>query len=228
MTTSGTASLTLDLGEIISEAYERCGRLVLSGRDYRTARRSLDLMMMEWSNRGFNLWTVEEGEQELTQGTHTYDLPEDTVDLVETMLRTGTGSNQQDYSLNRISVSTYATLPNKLIEGWPVEVYVNRQITPTFTVWPVPDGGQTYTFVYWRLRRIQDTGSPATNTMDMPYRFMPALIAGLSYYVSMKIPGAENRVPGLKAIYEEQWQLSADEDRTRASFRFVPYIPQRL
>lgn len=226
--TSGTTTFNLDIGEIIIEAYERCGINVLSGNDYRTARRSIDLMMQEWANRGLNLWTVEAGTQVLTAGTATYNLPVDTVDLIETMLRTGTGTNQQDYTLTRISVSTYATIPNKQVPARPTEIYVNRQITPSFTVWPTPDSSQTYTLAYWRLRRIQDTGNLSSNLMDMPFRFMPALIAGLAYYVAMKKTSALDRVAGLKMIYEEQWQLAADEDRTRASFRFVPYMPQRL
>lgn len=225
---SGTTTFNLDIGEIIVEAYERCGIMVLSGNDYRTARRSIDLMMQEWANRGLNLWTVEEGTQVLTAGTNTYSLPTDTIDLIETMLRTGTGSNQQDYTLTRVSVSTYATIPNKLVQARPTEIYVNRQITPQFMVWPTPDAAQTYTLAYWRLRRIQDTGTPASNIMDMPFRFMPALVAGLAYYVAMKKTSAIDRVAGLKTIYEEQWKLAADEDRTRASFRFVPYMSQRL
>lgn len=225
MTTSGTTAFAIDLGEIITEAYERAGIMVLSGMDYRTARRSIDLMMHEWSNRGLNLWTVEESSQVLTSGTATYALAADTIDLIETMLRTGTGTTQQDYTLTRISVSTYATIPTKTITGRPLQIYVNRQNTPTFTVWPTPDSSQTYTLEYWRLRRIQDTGSPASNTMDMPFRFLPALCAGLAYYVAMKKPQAQDRVMPLKAVYEEQWKLAADEDRSRASVRFVPYIP---
>lgn len=225
---SGTNNFNLDIGDIIVEAFERCGLQAVSGNDYRTARRSIDLMMQEWANRGLNLWTVEEGSQVLTAGTHTYNLPTNTVDLIETMLRTGEEANQQDYTLTRISVSTYATIPNKLIEARPTEIYVNRQITPTFTVWPVPDASQTYTLVYWRLRRIYDVGSPASNTMDMPFRFLPALVAGLAYFIGMKKLPDLDRVTALKAVYEEQWNLSAGEDRSRASFRFVPYIPQRL
>lgn len=226
MTTSGTVTFDLDVGEIISEAFERVGgNLVLSGNDYRTARRSLNLMMLEWANRGLNLWTVEAGTTALVQGTASYNLAADTVDLIETELRTGSGQNQQDYTLDRISVSTYASIPNKLIQGRPVQVYVNRQITPAFTVWPVPDGAQTYTLAWWRLRRIQDTGSVASNTMDLPFRFLPALCAGLAFYVAMKKPGAIDRVVGLKAEYEEQFKLAADEDRDRSSVRFVPYIP---
>ena len=227
-TPSGTTAFNMDLWEIVQEAYERCGILALSGFDYRMARRSIDIMMQEWSNRGLNLWTVEEGSQVLTAGTGTYNLPTDTIDLIETMLRTGTGTNQQDYTLTRISVSTYATLPNKNITGRPVEIYVNRQLTPNFTVWPIPDDTQTYTLAYWRLRRIEDTGTPASNVMDMPTRFLPALCAGLAYHIAMKKPSAFNRVDMLKAAYEEQWTLAAGEDRTRASFRFVPYVAQRL
>lgn len=225
MATSGTTNFNLDVGEIIIEAYERAGVMVLSGNDYRTARRSIDLLMQEWANRGLNLWTVEAGTQVLSQGTATYNLAADTVDLIQTELRTGTGDNQQDYSLDRISVATYATIPNKLVEGRPVQIYVNRQITPNFTVWPVPDGVETYTLAYWRLRRIQDTGTPASNTMDLPFRFLPALCAGLAYYVAMKKPQSLERVVPLRAAYEEQWKLAADEDRDRSSVRFIPYIP---
>jgi hypothetical protein len=222
--TSGTTTFNLDVGEIIMEAYERCGQLALSGRDYRTARRSLNLMMLDWASRGINLWTVEEGTQVLTAGDATYTLPTDTVDLIETLLRTGTGTNQQDYTLNRISVSTYATLPNKETTGRPVQIYVNRQITPEFTVWPVPDSTEEYTLAYWRLRRIEDTGDVASYSMDVPFRFLPAMVAGLAYYLSMKVPSAFERMGALKAIYDETWQLAADEDRTRASQTFAPFI----
>jgi len=132
----------MDLGDLISEAYERAGILVLSGRDYRTARRSIDIMMQEWSNRGLNLWTVEAQTTALVAGTANYTLPSDTIDLIECMLRTGTSTQQQDYTLNRISVSTYATIPNKNLVGRPVQIYVDRQSTPNFTVWPTPDATQ--------------------------------------------------------------------------------------
>jgi hypothetical protein len=225
---SGTTTFNMDLGEIIQEAYERLGILMLSGLDYRMARRSIDIMMQEWANRGLNLWTVEEGTQVLTASDGSYDLPSDCIDVIDAVLRTGTGTSQQDVSMTRISVSTYATLPNKNVTGRPVEYYVDRQRTPTITVWPIPDATQTYTLVYWQLRRIQDTGQPASNIMDMPTRFIPALCAGLAYYLAMKKPSAMNRAEALKMVYEEQWTLAAGEDRSRASFRFVPYIPQRL
>jgi len=229
MTTSGTASFNPQLTEIIQEAYDRAGVVMRSGYEYRSARRSIDLMMQEWANRGINLWTVEEGSQLLTPGTATYTLPADTVDLIDHVIRTSPGNvaSQADLTINRMSVSNYSTIPNKLSTGRPIRIYVDRQITPKFTVWPVPDASQQYTLVYWRLRRIQDAGSPGTNTMDMPFRFMPALVAGLAYNLAMKSPGAEARVPVLKAVYEEQFQLAADEDRSRASVRFLPYTSLR-
>ena len=229
MTTSGTASFNPQLTEIIQEAYDRAGVVMRSGYEYRSARRSIDLMMQEWANRGINLWTVEEGSQLLTPGTATYTLPADTVDLIDHVIRTSPGNvaSQADLTINRMSVSNYSTIPNKLSTGRPIRIYVDRQITPQFTVWPVPDASQQYTLVYWRLRRIQDAGSPGTNTMDMPFRFMPALVAGLAYNLAMKSPGAEARVPALKAVYEEQFQLAADEDRSRASVRFLPYTSLR-
>ena len=229
MTTSGTASFNPQLTEIIQEAYDRAGVIMRSGYEYRSARRSIDLMMQEWANRGINLWTVEEGSQLLAPGTATYTLPADTVDLIDHVIRTSPGNvaSQADLTINRMSVSNYSTIPNKLSTGRPIRIYVDRQITPQFTVWPVPDASQQYTLVYWRLRRIQDAGSPGTNTMDMPFRFMPALVAGLAYNLAMKSPGAEARVPALKAVYEEQFQLAADEDRSRASVRFLPYTSLR-
>ncbi len=226
VTPSNTTTFNLDIGDIIAEAYERCGILTLSSRDYQTARRSLDLMMLDWGNRGINLWKVVEGSQAVTAGTQTYNLDSSVIDLIECVLRTNSGQNQQDYTLNRISVSTWATLPNKLTQGRPVEIYVDRQITPRFTLWPMPDAATSYTVVYWALRRIYDTGTPASRTMDVPWRFLPCLCAGLAYYVGMKRPDAVgNRLGDLKMVYDEAWNTAAGEDRTRASQRFVPYIP---
>lgn len=224
MTTSGTTSFNPQLTDIIQEAYDRAGIVMRSGYEYRSARRSIDIMMQEWANRGLNLWTVEEGTQVLTTGVGTYNLPADTVDLIDHVIRTGDGTSQSDLTINRMSVSTYSTIPNKTTQGRPIRLYVDRLIVPRFTVWPIPDSSNTYTLVYWRLRRIQDAGQPGTNTMDMPFRFMPALIAGLAYNLALKNPGSEGRLPILKAAYEEQWQLAADEDRSRASVRFMPYV----
>ena len=231
MTTSGTATFNLDLNEIFEEAFERCGTELRTGYQFRTARRSLNLLTIEWANRGVNLWTIEEGSIPMVTGQAIYDLPVDTIDLIEHVIRTGSGQNQQDISITRISVSTYATIPDKNATGQPIQVWVDRQsgaTTPTginypkIHVWPTPNNpGSQYTFVYWRLKRINDAGG-GVNTMDIPFRFYNCLIAGLSYYLSAKIPGAEGRVASLKQDYEEQWRLASEEDREKAAIRFVP------
>jgi hypothetical protein len=225
MATSGTAAFNPEIVEIVEEAYERCGLELRSGYDLKTARRSLDIMAAEWSNKGINLWTVESGTVALTTGTATYTLPADTIDLLETVIRTGSGSNQQDLSINRISVSTYATIPNKNNQGRPIQIYVDRQATPKVSVWPTPDSSATYTLVYWRLRRIQDAGRAGSNTYDVPSRFIPCLVAGLAYHIATKRPEVGlDRVTFLKAAYDEQFTLAADEDRDKSSINFAPNI----
>lgn len=228
MTTSGTATFNPSITEIMEEAYERAGLELRSGYDIRTARRSLNILAAEWSNRGLNLWTIEQGSQVLTPGTATYTLPTDTIDLIEHVCRTTTAGTNTDLTLARISVSDYAAIPTKQTQGRPVQIYVNRQITPQFTVWPTPDSSIQYTVVYWRLKRIQDATSAANpsgdNTFDIPSRFIPAIIAGLAYYIALKKPDAADRISMLKQIYEEQFQLAADEDRDRASDRFLPFM----
>jgi len=296
--TTGTTSFNLDLNNLVEEAFERCGAELRSGYDMRTARRSLNLLTMEWANRGLNMWTVEQGQIVLATGQSTYALPIDTVDLLDHVVRTGTASNQNDINITRISESTYSSIPNKLANGRPIQVWINRQsgaigsttltlvgavtstattitvsnattlasagyikvdseiiyysgttsttlqncvrgqanttaaahITgtaifipnlPAINVWPTPDAGTTYTFVYWRLRRMQDAGD-GLNGQDIPFRFIPCMVAGLAYYLSMKIPGAEMRLPTLQVEYERQFELAASEDREKASNRFVP------
>lgn len=224
MATSGTTAFNLDLTELVEEAFERCGAELRTGYDLKTARRSLNLLFADWANRGVNLWTVEQGSITLVTGTATYNLPADTVDLLEHAIRTGAGvaSTQADLNITRISVSTYATIPNKLTQARPIQVYINRQSPiPNITVWPVPDASTTYTFVYWRLRRIQDAGN-GLNTQDIPFRLLPCMVAGLAYYIAMKIPEGLARLEMLKASYEEQWMLASGEDREKASVRFVP------
>jgi hypothetical protein len=300
MTTTGTTAFDLDFTDIAEEAFERAGREMRSGYDLRTARRSMNLMTIEWQNRGINMWTIEEGTIELTPGLNTYALPTDTIDLMEHVIRTGANSvsTQADLSITRISVSTYATIPNKLQQARPIQVWIQRmsgQVSPAnatlvgninatttditlsstsslpatgfiridsediyygyisgntlggvvrgqnnttaashttgatvynpnlpaITVWPTPDNSTTYTFVYWRLRRIQDAGAGVA-TEDMNFRFLPCVAAGLAYYIAMKIPDSADRLPMLKQAYEEQFELAAGEDREKAAVRFVP------
>ena len=300
MTTSGTAAFNLDLTEIVEEAFERAGSELRTGYDLRTARRSLNLLFADWANRGINMWTFEQGTFTMTQGLATYALPDDTVDLLEHVIRTGGGSasTQADLTITRISVSTYATIPNKLQQARPIQVWFQRldgqtssigttlnggitatattitltsaaglpatgflliesetiqygyisgnvlyncfrgqngtnaaqhstavavysQNLPSVTVWPTPDGSQTYQFVYWRMRRIDDAGGGA-RTMDVPFRFLPCLVAGLAYYLALKVENGAQRLDVLKAQYDEAWQLAAGEDQEHASLRFVP------
>lgn len=239
MTTSGSTSFNMEFTEIAEEAWERAGREMRSGYDLRTARRSMNLLTIEWANRGINMWTIEEGSIALNNGQSTYDLPLDTIDLLEHVVRTGTGQNQQDLSISRISVANYATIPTKTAPGRPIQVWVQRlsgqtypatsgyepsdTANPRVTLWPVPDQDNYYTFVYWRMRRIQNTGE-GINTADMPFRFYPCLVAGLAYYIAMKVPELAERIQMLKAVYDEQFDLAAGEDREKASERFVPRI----
>lgn len=224
MATSGTATYNMDILQIAEEAFERAGTELRSGYDLRTLRRSMHLLGLEWANQGINLWTIEEGTQALTASTATYTLPGDTIDLTEHVIRLASGAgttSQTDYSLTRVSVSTHASRTNKLSEGRPTEIYIDRQRdAPEITLWPVPD--DSYTLVYWRIRRIEDVGSANTNNYDIPARFLPALVAGLAYHIAMKRPELSSRVPTLKAIYEEQFQLAAYEDREKANLVFTP------
>ena len=223
MATSGVSNFNLDLTEIVEEAFERVGSEMRTGYDLRTARRSMNLMFADWANRGLNMFTYEQGSIVLVPGQATYNLPEDTVDLLEHVIRTGAGSasTQADLTITRISVSTYATIPNKLQQARPIQVWIERLNTPRFTVWPTPDNSQTYTFVYWRLRRIQNAGD-GVNTMDMPFRFLPCMVAGLAYYLALKVPGGTERLGVLKQQYDEAWDLASTEDREKAAVRFVP------
>ena len=298
--TSGATTFNLDLTELVEEAYERAGSELRTGYDLRTARRSLNIMFADWASRGINMWTFEPGIINLVQGQNTYALPDDTIDLLEHVIRTGgnVAATQADLTITRISVSTYATIPNKIQQARPIQVWVQRfngqnspvsatlsttitsssteivlsnatglpasgfikidneiinygYITgntlyscfrgqqnttaaahtagaivywaqvPAVTVWPTPDNAQTYQFVYWRLRRTQDAGG-GVNVMDVPFRFIPCMAAGLSYYIAGKIPSGFERIPMLKAQYDEAWQTAAGEDQEKASVRFVP------
>jgi len=229
--TTTTTDFNLDLNAIVEEAFERCGQELRSCYDLRTARRSLNLLLLDWANRGINLWTVEQGQQVLVYNQDTYDIPVDTVDLLDHVIRTGTGTNQTDITITRISGSVYSAIPNKNATGRPIQVWVNRQsgatdslnVTsyPQFVVWPKPDNSTTYTFVYWRLRRMFDVGN-GVNGQDIPYRFLPCMVAGLAFMLSMKLPGAEARTQMLKADYDDYWTRAAEEDRDKSPVRFVP------
>jgi hypothetical protein len=228
MTTSGTSIFNLEFTEIAEESWERAGREMRTGYDLRTARRSMNLMTIEWQNRGINMWTIDEGFVNLVQGQAEYNLPADTIDLMDHVIRTGAGnvSTQADLSITRISVSTYATIPNKLQQARPIQVWVRRlRDNPKFVVWPVPDQGTEnnpyYVFKYWRMRRIEDAGA-GVQTADVNFRFLPALTAGLAYHIAMKVPELADRIPMLKAAYDEQFDLAAGEDREKAAIRFVP------
>jgi len=298
--TSGSSAFNLDLTDLVEEAFERAGGELRTGYDLRTARRSLNIMFADWANRGINMWSIEPGTITFVQGQNTYALPSDTIDLLEHVIRTGanSASTQADLTITRISVSTYATIPNKIQQARPIQIWIQRynaQSSPTgltlngtitatattltlsstvglpasgfikidnetinysyisgntlndcfraqnnttaashtagtavfleqlpaVTVWPTPDGSQTYTLAYWRLRRTQDAGG-GVNIMDVPFRFIPCMAAGLSYYIAGKIPSGMERLPMLKQQYDEAWQLASDEDREKASIRFVP------
>jgi len=298
--TTGTTGFNLEFTELAEEAWERAGREMRTGYDLRTARRSMNLMTIEWANRGLNMWTIEEGFFDLTPGQNTYALPNDTVDLLDHVIRTGANSSstQADLNITRISVSTYATIPNKLQQARPIQVWIQRlsgetnptnvtlngNITatdtsiildsvvglagagfiklddeiinytyisgntlggcfrgqanttaavhvdgtsvyvpqlPAVTVWPTPDNSTSYQFVYWRMRRVQDTGS-GIQVGDMNFRFLPAVAAGLAYYIAMKTPELMPRIDMLKQVYDEQFNLAAGEDHEKAAIRFVP------
>jgi hypothetical protein len=300
MTTSGLTAFDLDFAELAEEAWERAGRELRSGYDLRTARRSMNLMTIEWQNRGINMWTIDQKTMTFTAGLNTYALPLDTIDLLDHVIRTGANasSTQADLNITRISVSTYATIPNKLAQGRPIQVFVQRksgQVSPAnatlstsinsttttialssvtslpsagfirlgtediyygwlsgttlggvvraqngttaashsagatvynpnlpaITVWPTPDNSQTYQFVYWRMRRVQDAGN-GVETGDMSFRFLPCLVAGLAYHIATKVPELAPRIDMLKGQYDEQFNLAAGEDREKAAVRFVP------
>jgi hypothetical protein len=235
MAVNTVTSFSPDVGDVVEEAFERAGLEMVSGYDLRSARRSLDLMCIEWANRGINLWTVEElkytlnpdgsGTQTLVKGTGTYQLRDNTVSVLEVVLRTDDEdtSLQTDYELNRISRETYMGIPSKLTEGRPTQVYIDRQQGKVEAkVWPVPDESSKYKIIYTRVRRMTDSGPGGTYNPDVPDRFWPALVAGLAYNIACKRPEAASRIEMLKANYEQQFTLAAEEDREKAAVRFYP------
>ena len=216
MTTSGSRDFNLDVGEIIEEAYERCGLEVRTGYDARTARRSLNLMFAEWANRGLNLWTVKQGTITLTQGQAQEALLSDVVDLLDVVVR----RDGTDFEVERISRGEYATLPNKTTQGRTSQYWLNRQIDPVINLWAVPENS-TDQLIYYYVRRIEDADS-LVDTTDMPFRFFPCMVAGLAYYMAMK--RAPERVQMLKSVYEEEFQRAADEDQGRTPLKLQPSL----
>lgn len=226
MSTSGTTDFNLDLASIADEAWDRAtgGTSELrSGYQMKSVRRSMNLLLADLANRGLNLWTIDSGSIPLVEGQATYSLPLDTVDTMEVMCRLNAGDQQTqaDLYMKRISMSTYAGLSSKLVQARPVQYVVDRIQAPTLTLWPVPDQSDTYLLVYWRLRRVQDAGN-GNNTFDIPFRMLPPLTAGLAYYLSMKLPEGADRMGVLKSMYDEAWQIAAEEDREKASVTLVP------
>ena len=214
MATSGSRDFNIDVGEIIEEAYERCGLEVRTGYDARTARRSLNLMFADWANRGINMWTVAQGTITLTQGQATQTLTADVVDVLEVVLR----RSNTDFEVERISRGEYATLPNKTTQGRPSQFWFNRQINPVINLWAVPENS-TDQLIYYYVQRIEDADA-LVNTTDMPFRFYPCMVAGLAYYIAMK--RAPERIQLLKSVYEEEFQRASDEDEDRVPLKLQP------
>lgn len=217
MATSGTATFDLNIEEIVEEAFERCGMRVTTGYQLSSARRSLNLLFLDWANRGLNLWTIEQATYSITQGSPSFALPVTAVNVVSAVIRDPSVSPSTDITIDRISREEYLNVPDKTTQARPAQYYVERSNTPTVYLYPAPD--KTYTFVYYRIRRIQDAGA-YTNTADVNFRFLPCLVAGLAYYLSIKF--APERAAALKAIYDEDFARAAAEDRDTASVQFVP------
>lgn len=220
MTVSGTKTFELDVAEYIEEAFERCGIEIRTGYDQRTARRSLNLLLAEWANRGLNQWTIDRATITLSAGTTTYPLGETTIDILSAAIRMDQnigGQNQTDLTIDRISRDQYLNIPNKLTQARPVQFVVERYIAPQVTVWPAPD--QTYYLIIDKLVRMDDAGS-GVNTLQIPFRFYPCLAAGLAYYISLK--KAPERAQMLKLVYDEEFERAAQEDRDRAPLQLTP------
>ena len=217
MTTSGTTTFDLEIDDLVEEAFERCGIRATSGYQLNSARRSLNLLFLDWANRGLNLWTIEQATYALTQGVNEITLSSDTVNVLEAIIRQNSQGTNTDVYIERISREDWLNVPNKTSQARPAQFYVQRTNTPKVFFYPAAD--QNYTFVYYRIRRIQDAGA-YTDTADVNFRFLPCLVSGLAYYLSLKF--APERAAALKAIYEEDVQRAALEDRDTASVQFVP------
>ena len=216
MTTSSSTNFELDVADYIEEAFERCGLELRTGYDLQTAKRSLNIMLAEWANRGLNQWTIEQRTQALTADDSDYSLGTDVIDILSAVVHRGT----TDFSMSRISRDAYLSIPSKTTTGRPTQFFLDRQVTPNLKIWPAPENN-TDTIVYDALTRIQDANS-AINTMEIPFRFYPCLTAGLAYYISMK--KAPDRIQFLKTVYEEEFERAMGEDRDRSSFTVTPQL----
>ena len=221
MGSSGTTDFNLSIDEVVEEAFERCGMQMTAGYQLKSATRSLNLLFLDWANRGLNLWTIESATHALVKGDKEIAPGADTVNVLSAVIRETTNGQQQDVSISRISRSEYLNVPNKLSEARPTQYYVQRTITPTIFLWPAAD--KAYTLVYYRIKRIEDAGE-YTNTTDVNFRFLPCLASGLAYMLSLKY--AADRTAPLKQIYEEDFLRAANEDRDTASVHFVPSVGQ--
>jgi hypothetical protein len=221
MTTSGTTTFNLSIDEIIAEAFERCGMQITNGNQLKSANRSLNLIFLEWASRGLNLWTIEEETIALTSSSPEWALPNDTVDVLTAVIRDLSQGTATDISIQRISRAEYLNTPDKNTTARPAQYYVQRTIDPKVFLYPAPGSGGPYELKFYRIRRIQDSGQ-YTNTADVDFRFLPCLVAGLAYQLSLKY--AADRTAGLKQLYEEEFARAAAEDRDRASVYFVPQV----
>ena len=217
MATSGTTTFDLSIDDLVEEAYERCGMRPTSGYQLSSARRSLNLLFLDWANRGLNLWTIEQATYSLTQGTNEIALDASVVNVLEAVIRDPNAGVSTDIYIERISREDWLNVPDKTTQARPAQFYVQRTNIPKVFFYPAAD--KNYTFVYYRIRRIQDAGD-YTNTADVNFRFLPCLVSGLAYYLSLKF--AADRASALKAIYDEDFQRAALEDRDTASVQFVP------
>ena len=216
MTTSSSTNFEIDVAEYIEEAFERCGLEARTGYDLQTAKRSMNIMLAEWANRGLNQWTIEQRTQTLTANHSDYSLETDVIDILSAVVRRST----TDFSMTRISRDNYLAIPTKTTTGRPTQFFLDRQITPNLKIWPAPENS-TDTIVYDALTRIQDADG-VTNTMEIPFRFYPCLTAGLAYYIAMK--RAPDRIQLLKSVYEEEFERAMGEDRDRSSFTVTPQL----
>ena len=220
MATSSSTDFEPNVAEFVEEAFERSGLELRTGYDLKTARRSINLMLAEWANRGLNQWTIEQATQTVTEGTTDYSLNSNVIDVLDVVLRRTVNQTQTDISVNRISRSEYINIPNKTTKARPSQFFLDKLSTPTLKIWPAPENS-TDILVFNKIVRMDDADKP-TNTMDMPFRFFPCFAAGLAYYISLK--RAPERTAQLKAIYEEEFRRAADQDEDRASFNIRPSI----